>query len=592
MLLTRLFMMFLGKMGYGTVSVLLFSIVITLGCSKNIDTMSTVDEGTGLVSNQVESSDHSVVLNGVSSSVDSVPTLSSQVPHLSQGFDGSMPSSSSSVSSGSSNDSPSISSVESMSSNGLSSMREAGLSSDTPMSVVQGPAITEMIISLWGNEAELHDELSIQGGGTIQWAGPSTAVWQLELLEPTEFAIELMYYVPPTGHDHTVEMYSDLNPTRVPLVLKSTSGPHKHIRHNYERHALSATITLSAGAHRLHISSPYAVQYQHLMDLRGVDLIPVEKADAVAAERARAQEARPNTDWMKEAGYGLMFHWTNESIYPDGTIKPFDQMVDQFDMDTYVTMVKKTGAHFVLFTFGHAYAYSPAPIQAWAKHHGADKITERDLVMEMADALAAIDVKLLLYFPTHVISTGWHDPGTGWERNIRLTAEEYVDIQVEILEEIGERYGEKVWAYWFDGWYQSVEWYDGLDIEKFYWASKAGNPNRALCLNSWVFPAISEWQDYWAGEVFNEPDVLQGQFPNYSAAKGLQSQQLVVLDPMWVRQNTDQSVLYSGESLANLIIATMAQGGVITVNVGIYGDGSISAPALSVLEGVKARLVD
>ncbi len=107
-----------------------------------------------------------------------------------------------------------------------------------------------------------------------------------------------------------------------------------------------------------------------------------------------------------------------------------------------------------------------------------------------------------------------------------------------------------------------------------------------------MFPNISEWQDYWAGEVFNEPNVLEGQFPDYGAAKGLQSQQLVVLDPMWVRQNDDQSVLFNSDGLANLIQGTMAQGGAITVNVGIYADGSISAPALSVLEGVKSRLLN
>lgn len=572
MIYTRSFRTFYRVLFQTNIAILLVSLGILLSCSKSLNTEIIALESDS--SNQTMSSESTQLVSSSSSMPEVI--LSQKVLLSSQTI--SM-ASNEPVSSGNGN--PNTSSSENV-----------GVSSESPIPESTGPSITEMVMSLWGNEAELHDELVIMGGGTIQWAGPSTAVWNIVIDQPTEFAIELMYYVPPSGHDHTVEMYSDLNTTKVPLVLKSTSGPHKHVRHNYEQHSFTATITLSAGTHRLHISSPYAQQYQHLMDLRGVALIPVDVKDAVEAERIRARAARPNTDWMKEAGYGLMFHWTNESIYTDGTTKPFEQMVDQFDMDNFVTMVEKTGARFVLFTFGHAYAYSPAPIQAWAKHHGADKITQRDLIMEMADALAAIDVKLLLYFPTHVISQGWTDGPNGWQLNTNISAEEYVDGQVEILEEIGTRYGEKIWAYWFDGWYQSVEWHKGLDIEKFYWAGKVGNSNRAICLNSWVFPNISEWQDYWAGEVFNEPNVLEGQFPDYGAAKGLQSQQLVVLDPMWVRQNDDQSVLFNSDGLANLIQGTMAQGGAITVNVGIYADGSISAPALSVLEGVKSRLLN
>ena len=65
----------------------------------------------------------------------------------------------------------------------------------------------------------------------------------------------------------------------------------------------------------------------------------------------------------------------------------------------------------------------------------------------------------------------------------------------EMLTEIGYRYGKKVAGYWFDGWYQGAESYPDANFDSLDQFCKAGNPDRVVALNSWIYPSVSPWQD-------------------------------------------------------------------------------------------------
>jgi len=69
------------------------------------------------------------------------------------------------------------------------------------------------------------------------------------------------------------------------------------------------------------------------------------------------------------------------------------------------------------------------------------------------------------------------------------------------LSEIGSRYGEKLAGYWFDSWYQSLAAYPDVPIEAIYRYCKAGDPGRITAFNFWIFPVLTPWEDYWAGEL-------------------------------------------------------------------------------------------
>jgi len=60
-------------------------------------------------------------------------------------------------------------------------------------------------------------------------------------------------------------------------------------------------------------------------------------------------------------------------------------------------MVRATGAGYVIFTVNHADPHCPAPIRSWEKYHSG-WTTKRDLIGEIADALQARGIRLMLYF--------------------------------------------------------------------------------------------------------------------------------------------------------------------------------------------------
>lgn len=60
-----------------------------------------------------------------------------------------------------------------------------------------------------------------------------------------------------------------------------------------------------------------------LMDIRSIELLPISAKEKIKKEKLRALQSRESVDWLIKSNYGLMFHWTSESVQP-GTIKNLD----------------------------------------------------------------------------------------------------------------------------------------------------------------------------------------------------------------------------------------------------------------------------
>ncbi len=106
----------------------------------------------------------------------------------------------------------------------------------------------------------------------------------------------------------------------------------------------------------------------------------------IAAEEARAKNARASVDWLIETGYGLMFHWTSGTPQRDGSRKSYEEAINDFDVEKFANMIEETGAGYVIFPIGHAESYCPAPIDSWERIHPG-QTTRRDLIEELANAL-------------------------------------------------------------------------------------------------------------------------------------------------------------------------------------------------------------
>src|SRR5258705_10564191 len=339
------------------------------------------------------------------------------------------------------------------------------------------------------------------------------------------------------------------------------------------------SFSLAGEKHSIPLLIPSAPAGKPLLAFRSLELTPLSAKAAIEADRQEACGSRADTDWLTKAGYGLMFHWTSQSIGNDGAINPFAQAVTDFPLDRVVEKVATTGAGYVLFTIGHAQPYCPAPLSSWEKYHPG-KTTKRDLIAEMAQALNAKGIKLMCYFPTHVVG-----------KYPKASSQEFTQMTSDILKEFGERYGEKVVGYWFDGFYQCFEKYPDFSFRDFFKVCKAGNSNRIIAVNSWIYPNVTEWQDYWAGETASPVAPPVNSTNERGPGQGLRYHALLIMEPYWVQQKVAMpKPQFNAQTLGDYISQCMKNSGAVTINLGMYQDGSVDPRAVDVLKEIRQRI--
>jgi hypothetical protein len=314
------------------------------------------------------------------------------------------------------------------------------------------------------------------------------------------------------------------------------------------------------------------------MRFRSVELVPLRARTAIERDVERARKARASTDWLVKAGYGVMFHWTSRSQPRNGPAKSYAEAVAAFDVAVFGRMVEETGAGYVLFTVNHAEPHCPAPIASWERAHRG-RTTQRDLIGEIADELGKRKIRLMLYFASHTLG--------GLAKS---SAKEYWSIHEQVLSEFGRRYGTRVAGYWFDGWYQTLEQYPELSLDALWPVVKTGNPQRLVGYNFWLYPSETERLEYWAGEVGGVVKPAESRYMTSGPAKGLQHQALLMADAPWVHSKLDsemEPLRFKDEQLVKFIQETMAKQGAVTVNLGVFQDGSIGRDAARQMEVVR-----
>src|SRR5439155_9849370 len=127
---------------------------------------------------------------------------------------------------------------------------------------------------------------------------------------------------------------------RVSYTLAMTKGAFGD--KSYERTPIKGRLSFEAGTQSISLSIPEAPKAMVVLAFRSLELIPVAARTAIEAERQEARRARASTDWLARAGYGLMFHWTSQSVAKDGTHQPYARAVDEFDVNRFAEMVEAT----------------------------------------------------------------------------------------------------------------------------------------------------------------------------------------------------------------------------------------------------------
>ena len=405
-----------------------------------------------------------------------------------------------------------------------------------------------------GRLAKREDWLAIEG--------ESTTTWMATIDREGEYRVTIVYSGDTPGAPFTLALGS----TVVNGTLAVQTGVFEDPLMDFGRTIAIEGARLPRGSLRVQLRIPNG---KAQLRIRSIDIEPVPTAEAAIQERKIVQE-RASTDWLARAAYGVMFHWTSESTPRHGPALPYQRAVDAFDVAAFAEMVESTGARYVIFTANHAQPHCPAPIESWERIHPGST-TKRDLLGEIADALEARNIRLMLYIASHTVG------------KLRVaTGTEYLRIHKEILQEIGQRYGARVAGYWFDGWYQTLEAYPEINPRDLIPYVRAGNPGRLVAFNSWVYPVETPWQDYWAGEVGDVVRPATSRYMTSGTAIGLQSHFLLFADAPWVHSLPDaemEPLRFSDESLIDFVKKNAENEAAVTINLGIYQDGSIGEAA-------------
>ncbi|MGA8727221.1 MAG: alpha-L-fucosidase [Terracidiphilus sp.] len=270
--------------------------------------------------------------------------------------------------------------------------------------------------------------------------------------------------------------------------------------------------------------------------------------------------------------------------------RPYPEAVNTFDVDAFAKLIGEIGAAYVIFTLNHAHPHCPAPIESWEAIHPG-WTTRRDLIGDIADALEKRGIGFLLYINSPVL-TMLGDIGKNGLYELTCSEEKFTEIHKNVLSEIGSRYGDKLAGYWFDSWYQSLAAYPDVPIESIYRYCKVGNPGRITAFNFWIFPVLTPWQDYWAGELNALQTPFESRYIQGGAGTGFQAHGMISMLPSWVHGATGPipPPQFSTEDLIAYVKANVEHQAVTTINIGIYQDGTIEQSSLDMMRQLRRAI--
>ena len=250
---------------------------------------------------------------------------------------------------------------------------------------------------LYGGQASsVAGDIHRQNGDFFPWRGSGQLTWEILVDQPGEYEVNLCHAAQPDAIGQQLQISSGQG--QLSYTLAMTQGVF-----GKKTYALTpipftkGSLHLAAGTNTISLSITDAPAGKTVLDFRSLELIPVAAKAAIEADRQEAQRARASTEWMAKAGYGLMFHWTSQSVGKDGTHKPYAQAVDDFDVNHWAETVEETGAGYVILTIGHAESVTVRGRSKLGKNTTPARQLKRDLIAEMADALNAKGIKLICY---------------------------------------------------------------------------------------------------------------------------------------------------------------------------------------------------
>lgn len=309
---------------------------------------------------------------------------------------------------------------------------------------------------------------------------------------------------------------------------------------------------------------------------------------------------RTGIKWMKKGPFGIMVHYTSSLVDKNGDKRDFNEMADIFDVPAFVESLEKMGAKWLVFTITHGTG------KFWSENPVIEKVfpgncSKRDLVVEIADACKEKGIKFICYFPTEIDNFRPEiREAFCWDKS--ADKKEFMDIWMQVTEYYAKKLGDRLDGWWFDSCYESREksfkrthdWNNQrFDREKWFAAARAGNPDCkiAMCHGANDRGYVFFEQDYFAGEC-NELDYI----PLASVQDGIQRHSLVWIDCYWAvggaagASDFSDAPRFTDDELYEWVKAHNDIGSGVTLNIGIYNDGTLIDETVDQVVRLKERL--
>ena len=319
------------------------------------------------------------------------------------------------------------------------------------------------------------------------------------------------------------------------------------------------------------------------------------------SERDLVNNMRNGIEWMQKGPYGIMVHFSSYVVDKKGNKKEFNRMADEFDVPAFMETLEKVGAKWLIFTITHG------TMMFWSENPVIEKIipgrcSNRDLMVEIADACKEKGIKFMLYIPTETDGGEKSEMRKACRWSESADKKAFMEIWMELISYYAGKLGDRLSGWWFDCAYESAEksfknthdWNNQrFDRKRWFEAARAGNPDCkvALCRGRNDRTYVFFEQDYFAGECDDLSYV-----PQFATQDGIQHHSLVWIDSYWTVGDAAGGVgipdapRFTDDELYSWIKANNDVGGGVTLNIGIYNDGTFIDDTIDQLVRIKERL--
>ena len=295
----------------------------------------------------------------------------------------------------------------------------------------------------------------------------------------------------------------------------------------------------------------------------------------------------PAIEWMQKGPFGIMVHWCDATAPgPDSPdIEDWDEKVNAFPVEKFCDEIAATGAGWLIFPIGHSsgkgvYCSPNATLEKVLPGH----CSKRDLFREIAEGITSRGMRMMAYLSSSGSgeplrnALGWHDdPCDKKAFQKRFAA---------VIREWSEQMGTLLAGWWFDGSYEGPRTdftWDNTRYEDSGWseAVRSGNPESVYCLNPGAntFQYCLEDEGFLAGEA-NDLKVR----PGHPLVGDKQWHALVWIDCFWQHESPGKKIdapRFFDPELHGYIHRCHQNGGAVTLNIGIYQDGSLAEQTLA-----------